>query len=116
VGVALVVVVVSVLVVFVVAVLPFAAWLVALPVLLFAVGFVELPVLVFWAFMDKTPINANPRISALFLAIPGIFLNLIIIIFPFYCFKDKECLNCRIQSKQRFPGQSFTFNFPRKSC
>jgi hypothetical protein len=83
VGAVLVVVVVSVLVVFAdvvfaVVVLLFAVCPDKLPA--FAVRLVELPVLVFWASMDKTPINANPRISALFLAIPGIFLNLIIVI------------------------------------
>jgi hypothetical protein len=73
-------------------VLPFAV-LDTLPV--FAVRLVELPVFPFWASIDKTLINANPKISALFLAIPRIFLNLIIIILLllFYGFKDKECLN-----------------------
>jgi hypothetical protein len=64
--------------------LPVVVCLDKLPV--FAVWLVEVPVLLFWAFIDKTPINANPKISALFLKILAIFINFIIIILPFYSF------------------------------
>jgi hypothetical protein len=56
--------------------------------LLFAIIWLdELPVLLFWACADKTVITANPKISALFLAIPGKFINLIIIVLLFLWFQ-----------------------------